>query len=197
LFGFGFVGNEVGSGAELGEVDRRGGSGIDDAGDAVGGGELHGVVDGGERDFELQDDGGGLLEKRGGGVDVGGRERVVGAFDDDDAILAAGFDEDGCDAGGDAVGDADVGGVNAERFEILDGGGAEQVGANFGDHGDACATKFGGDGLVGAFAAEAEVEFLAEDGFAGTRETVVEGGEVDVGGAHDGDEGWSRHGREL
>jgi hypothetical protein len=86
-----------------------------------------------------------------------------------------------------------VAGVDALGLKIFDRGGAEEVAADFGDHGDLRDAETGGDGLVGAFATEAEIEFSAEDGFARAWENVVEGGEVYVGAADDGDEGLFGH----
>ncbi len=128
-----------------------------------------------------------------GGIDVFWGEGVVCAFDNDNAILAAWFDENWRDAAGDSFGDADVAGVDALRLKIFDGGGAEEIAADFCDHGDGRAAEPRGYGLVGAFAAKAQVEFFAEDGFAGAREDVVESGEVHVGAAYNGDEGLFRH----
>ena len=107
--------------------------------------------------------------------------------------MAAGLDENWSDAAGDSFGDADVAGVDALGLKIFDGSGTEEVAADFGDHGDRRPAQASGDGLVGAFAAEAQVEFFAEDGFAGAGEDVVEGGEVNVGAAYDGDEGLFGH----
>jgi hypothetical protein len=141
----------------------------------------------------LHHDGIGLAQKRGGGIDVFGRERVVRAFYDDDAILAAGLDEDWRDAAGDSFRDADVAGVDALRLEIFDGGRAEEIAADFCNHGDGRAAEPRGYSLICSFAAEAEIEFFAEDGFAGAREDVVESGEVHVGAAYNGDEGLFGH----
>ncbi len=167
--------------------------GIYDAADAFGFGEADGVIDGAERNFELHHDGVGFAEQRSGGIDVFGGERIVRAFDDDDAVLATGLDKDWCDAAGDSFRDADMAGVNALRLEIFDGSGTEEVAADFGDHGDIRPAEACGDGLVGAFAAKAQVEFFAEDGFAWAGEDVVKGGEVNVGAAYYGDEGLFGH----
>ena len=187
--GFGFVGNDVIGVGGLGEIEWLARSGIQDRADAVEAGEAQCVIDGNERDFELEHDAIRGAEQVGGGVDIGRQEAVVGAFDDQDAVLAGAIDENRRDAAGDTRGDPDVRGVDGELLEIGDGSGAEEVVAHAGDHGHAHAAEPGGDGLVGAFAAEAQVKFAAEDGFAGTGEGVGEGGEVDVGAADNHDVG--------
>ena len=99
-------------------------------------------------------------------VDIGRGERVVGAFDDQDAVLAGAIDEDGRDAARLAFGDPNVAGADAFGAEVLNGGGAEEIVADARDHGDVGAAERRGDGLVRAFAAEAELKSAAEDGFA-------------------------------
>ena len=175
------------------EVHWLGRGGIYDAADAFGFGEADGVINSVKRDFKLHDDGVGFAQKGSGGIDVFRGEGVICALHDDDPILAAGFDENRGDATGDSFGDADVARVDALGLEILDGGRAEEVAAHFCDHGYRRAAQTRGDCLVRAFAAKAEIEFFAEDGFAGAGEDVVESGEVHVGAAYDGDEGLFGH----
>ena len=57
---------------------------------------------------------------------------------------------------------------------------AEKIVAGSGYHRDLRAAQARGWGLVCAFAAEAHVETIAENGFTGTREDVGEGHEADV-----------------
>jgi hypothetical protein len=47
--------------------------------------------------------------------------------------------------------------------------------------------------LIRTFAAESEIELLAEDGFARAGKHVVECGEVHVGAAHNGNQRWLGH----
>ncbi len=192
-FRFGLVGNEIVGAGELIEIDLLRGSGVDDAADAFGFGEADGVIDGAKRNFELHDDSVGFAKEWRGGVNVFRREEIVRAFHDDDAILAAWLDEDGSDAAGNAFGNANVAGVNSLGLKIFDRGRAEEVAAYFGNHSNRSAAEASGYGLVRAFAAKAEVEFFAKDSFAGTREDVVERGEVNVGAADNGDEGLFGH----
>src|SRR5205085_6202740 len=115
-FGFGFVGNEVVEAIESFEVDRLGGGGVDDAADFIFAGELDGVVNRFEWDFELHDHAVDGFEQVGGGIDVGGFEEIVRALDYEDAVLAVGLDEDGSYAAGRAFDLLDVRGVDAELF---------------------------------------------------------------------------------
>ncbi len=121
------------------------------------------------------------------------REEIVRAFDNDDAILAARLDEDGSDAARNSFRDADVARVNSLGLKIFDGCGAEEIAADFRDHGYRGAAQASGDRLVCAFAAEAEVEFFAEDGFARARKDVIECCEVHIGAAYDRNERLLRH----
>ena len=100
FFGFGFVGNEVVEAIESFEVDRLRGGGVDDAADFIFAGELDGVVNRFEWDFELHDHAVDGFEQVGGGIDVGGFEEIVRALDYEDAVLAVGLDEDGSYAAG-------------------------------------------------------------------------------------------------
>src|SRR5260370_8753262 len=54
----------------------------------------------------------------------------------------------------------------------------------FSAHAHVCLAETCGNRLVGAFAAEAEIELLAEDRFPWPREYFVENGKVHVGAAH-------------
>ena len=192
-FGFGFVGNNVIGIGELGDVQPLPRRGIENGANAVAVGEPEGVVDGLKRDFELEDDAVGGTQQIGGGLDIGRQERIVGAFDDEDPVLAGGVDKDGGDATGNARSDQDVSGIDTAGGEVLDGGGPKQVVAYARHHGNARTTEARGDSLVGAFAAETELEFPSEDGLTGPRKLVREGGEIHVGAADDYDMGLAIH----
>src|SRR5579859_6146974 len=192
-FRFSFIGDEIIDAAQLLKVDLLSRRWVHNAADAFRLREANGVIDGIERDFELHDDGVRFEQERGRGIDVFGRKRIVRAFDDNDAILAAGFDEDGSDAARYSFGDAHVGCVDALRLKIPDGCRAEEVAADLCDHGDGRSEEHTSEGLVGTLAAKAEVEFFAEDGFAGAGKYVIERGEVHVGAAYHGNEGLLRH----
>src|SRR5581483_8865826 len=77
-----------------------------------------------------------------------------------------------------------VGGINPELFEILDCGRAEQVAADTGHHEYVRAAQFRSDCLIGALAAESEVELLPENGLARFRELVSERRQVDIATSH-------------
>ncbi len=131
-----------------------------------------------ERDLELQDDRVHALEVRRGRVDVGWHQPVVGTLDDDDAILTIGLDEDRCNAGRRAFDDVHMRGVDAEGGEIIDRRLPEQVVADLGHHHHLGAAKPRRDRLIRALSAEAQIEALAEQSFAGARERIREGHEV-------------------
>ena len=97
---------------------------------------------------------------------------VIGAFDHQDPVLAGRIDEDGRDAARrHPLSNKDPRGIDAARREVLDGGLAEQVVADARDHRHARPAKPGGDRLVGALAAVADMKSAAEDGFARDEET--------------------------
>ena len=88
-FGFALVGGDVVAEREEGGGQGAGGRGIEDGGDAERVCELEAEFDGGEREFELGDEDGGVLDERAGLFDFGGGEFEAGAGDDDDGVLAA------------------------------------------------------------------------------------------------------------
>ena len=75
-------------------------------------------------------------------------------------------------------------GVDAELLEILDGGRTKQIAADPRHHEDRGSAQPGRGRLVGALASESQIEFLAEDGFAGLGKAVGESGQVDIRAAH-------------
>ena len=114
---------------------------------------------------------------------------VVGALDDQDAVVAVGVDEDRGHAVGGAGHGADVPGVDAEVGEVAQGVGAEQVVADAADHHDVGAELGRGGGLVGALAAGADGEVGGGQGFAQTRHAVHGGDQVDHVAADHGNPG--------
>src|SRR5712691_3446587 len=78
-------------------------------------------------------------------------------------------------------------GVDAKFFEVLDCGRPKQVASHSRHHEDIRPAKTGSDRLIRPFAAEAKVELLAKDGFAGLGKAVRESCEIDVGAADHGD----------
>src|SRR5262249_14630699 len=106
-FRFGLVWDDVIGQRRLRAVERLRAGWIEDAAEPVGPREPQRVVDGLEWDLELEDDAIGLAEDFGGGIDIGGKEAVVRAFDNEDSILAGAVDEDRGDAARDAGSDQD------------------------------------------------------------------------------------------
>ena len=150
-------------------------------------GEPEAVLDGGEWEFELRDEDSGGRDEGGGLVDFGGGEFEAGAGDDDDGVFSSGgVDEDGGGPGGVGGGEDELG---VDSLVAVEGAGdlAEGVGAELGDEGDVGSGAGGGYGLVGAFAAGAELEGLAHAGFSPGGEAVDAEGEVGDVAAHDGD----------
>ncbi len=78
-------------------------------------------------------------------------------------------------------------GIDIPRSQVLNRRWSEQVVSDTRDHGNFGAAQPGGDGLIGPFTAEAEIEVLPEDGLAGTREIIREGGQIDIRASDDDD----------
>ena len=154
----GLVRHEVVDAGERREVDRLARRGVDDAADAALRGEAHRVVDGLERDLELQHDAVGGFEHGVRVVDVGGQQPIVRALDDDDPILAVRLDEDRRHAARRARHDPHLRRVDALRLEVRDRRRPEQVVADARDHRHLGAAQPRRHRLVGALAAPAEVE---------------------------------------
>ena len=140
---------------------------------------VDGVVDRLQRDFELEEDQAAAAEVLGGGIDIGREQVVVGALDDEDAVLARGIDEDRRDAARRAGDGADMAGIDAESLEIADGVAAEEIVADAADHQHIGAELRRGDGLVGALAAMAHGEGLRLQRLAGLRHPRRVGHQVD------------------
>jgi len=83
--------------------------------------------------------------------------------------------------------DTDVGRIDAVRLKVPDRCRAEKILADFGDHVDLSAAQTRRHSLIGAFAAEAEIEPVAKDRLAGFWKFVRERDEIDVGTANDSD----------
>src|ERR1019366_5175006 len=78
--GLGFIGDQVIGVSHLDEIERLAGRRVQYGADAVGACEAKCVIDGFERDLQLQDDRIGLLKHRRGGVNIGGQQAVIGAL---------------------------------------------------------------------------------------------------------------------
>ena len=151
------------------------------------------MADGAEGNLKLHDDGVCLAEQGRGGIHIFRCKRVVCALHDDDAILATGIHKDRGDAAGNAGGDAHVSRVNALRFKIPNRCGPEKIAPYFCHHAHVRAAETRRNRLVGAFAAEAEIELPAEDGFPRPREHIMERGKVHVSAAHNCNKGRLGH----
>jgi hypothetical protein len=117
-------------------------------------------------------------EARAHGVQVGGRERRVGARRDHDEVLGRAR-PDQRDAGGPS-GAADVGDVDAVRGKAGQQGVPEGVLADVSDHPDPCAQARGGDGLVAALPPQMVWNAVAIDRLAGRRQPLAGGHQVHV-----------------
>jgi len=151
------------------------------------------AVDGRDGQFALRQH-----ERRGGdavalGVDDRSSEREVRATGDDDRVLARVGDGDLCDAGGGIRLPCDRGGGQAEPLERRDGEVAARVGTDAGDELDGCPGNVRGDRLIGALAAERDLEAVRQDRLAGRRERLDVARRVDVERAEDDDPTWCGH----
>ena len=145
------------------------------------------MVDGLDRDLELQDDAVGALQHGQRLVDVGRRQAVVRPFHHDDPVLPVRIDEDGRDAARRTLDDAHVLGADAMRLEVLNRRRPEQVRADARDHVHLGAAEPRRHRLIGALSAPAEIEVRAEDRLSGVRKPIAERDQIDVGAADDGD----------
>ncbi len=160
------------------------------------------VADRLERDLELQEQrvdvlhpGGlaGVVERR---IDVLRGDRVVGAADEDDPVLAVGLDDDRRRAGRAIRVDAEPGGVDAVLVESGCELRAPGVVAHTSDEPGAAAEACHGDRLVGALAAWDEPQVVTDDGLAAARRASGADDDVHVDAADDKDTGLSAHGGE-
>ena len=189
-FGFGLIDDEeVDVAGAPGEVGVDGG-GVEDDGDAGLVGDLDGGDGGFEWDFELDEEGAGDGDAGALVADGGGGELVVGARIDNDLVVGI-FAGDGDEGGAGAGGPGGFHGADSDTFaaELVHVGAAFGVVADAADHGDAGALAGGGEGLVGAFAAEATGELGGDHGFTGAGQSLDVGEDVDVQRADDGDNG--------
>ena len=118
-------------------------------------------------------------------IHVGRLECVVRSLHDDDAVLAAGIDEDGSHATRNALDDADMRCVDAKRCEILHRRFAEKVVADLGYHHYIRAAESRCHRLIRAFSAKTKIKTGAKNGFARPGKTVAEGGEIGIRAADD------------
>ena len=183
-FGFTLIRDKIVEILERGHLDRLRRRGIQDATDAVLAGECDGVVDGLDGNLELQHDAVSRLQHLRGGVDVRRFHRIIGPFDDQDAVLPVGLNEDGSHAARQPFDLSYVRRIDSLFAEIFDRRGAEQVTAHSRNHEDFGAAEARGYRLVCAFASKAQVEPVSKDRFAALRESVGECRQVDVGAAY-------------
>ena len=115
--------------------------------------DLDGALDNRHRDFELEDEHRRAADTHRMGVDVGGRQRAIGAGRQHDAVLADVLDEDHGDAGACRRRPLNAAHVDAVGGESVAQRSAESVVADLPDHADLGAEAGAGDGLVGALAA--------------------------------------------
>src|SRR5262249_497915 len=101
-------------------------------------------------------------------------------LDDPNPILPGLLDKDGRHAAGDTRRKQHAADIDSKRTEVLDGGRAEEIVSHARHHRHIRAAKPGGDGLVGAFAAESQPELPSEAGLAWTREIVGVCDQVDI-----------------
>ena len=141
--------------------------------------ELDRVIDGRQRNLELEEDQVAALEVVAGTVDVFRHQPVVRALDDQDAVLPGWLDEDRRDPARQAGDLLDVPRVDAETLEVADGVVAEEIVADLAHHHHLGAKARRGDRLVGALAAAAHGEGRGGYGLARPRHAVDIGDEVD------------------
>src|SRR5690242_7550701 len=97
-FRLALIRNEIIRTTELLKIHGLTRRGIHDAPDAVALRKLRGVINGSQRNLELQDDGVCFSKKRRRRIYILGSEPIVRAFHHDDAVLPAGIYEDRSDA---------------------------------------------------------------------------------------------------
>src|SRR4029077_1119803 len=152
----------------------------DDTANAVLTRETDAVVNGFERDFELENHAVDGLEQVGCGIQVRRLEQIVRAFDHENAVLAVGFNKNRGHTTGDSFNLLDVSGIDPKLLEVLNRRRTEQVATHPGDHEDVSTAQSRSHGLIRALASKAEIELLAKNCFPGLRETITEGGQVNV-----------------
>ncbi len=155
--------------------------------------ETQGEVDGFERHFQLQNDDVGTEKHTGSGLDIGGRKAVISAFDDQNPVLARTIDKNRRDAAGYSRRDEHAAGIDTQGRKVLDACRSKEVVAETGDHRNFRSAEARRNRLVRAFAAEAEMKAVAEDGLSRARKLICKGRKVHVCAAYDGDLWWSAH----
>ena len=113
------------------------GRGIQNAANSVLSRKRDSVVDGLERNFELQNDAIDGFQQVSGGIYVGRFQFVVRAFHHKNAILPVGLDKNRRHSAGHAMHLLHMRGVDAELLEIFDRGRAKQIAADARHHEDA------------------------------------------------------------
>ena len=146
--------------------------------------ESDGVVDGLDRNLELEHDAIDGFQQIGGSIHAGRLHLVVRALHHQDSVLSVGLDKNGRHAAGYAFHLPYMGCVDSQLLEIFNRGRTEEVAAYPRHHEYSRSAKLGRYCLIGALAPEAEIEFLAEDSFAGLGETVGKSDQVNIRAAH-------------
>src|SRR5207249_3089394 len=154
---------------------------------AGGPGEAEGLEGCLERHLELDEEHVGGPDDLLGGANVGRGEAAVGPGHDDDGVVGVGIDDDAGGAGGPGLVDEDVADVDAALAEVGQGLPAEQVGADAADEGGGGAEEGGQECLVGALAAEAELEVVPGQGLAEAWQARGAEGQINVDRADDAD----------
>jgi hypothetical protein len=77
-----------------------------------------------------------------------------------------------------------MGGIDAHLLEIFNRGRPKEVAAYPRHHENICSAKLGCNGLIGALASESEIEFLAEDSFAGLGKAIRKSDQVNIRAAY-------------
>ncbi|OOL38396.1 hypothetical protein BOO94_09535 [Pseudomonas sp. FSL W5-0299] len=118
--------------------------------------EFDGVVNGVDIDFQLQNDQRALAQRLGRRVDIRRNQVRVGAFDDEDAVVRVGLDEDRRHTAGHAGHALHVTGVDTKTLEIGQGVVGKHVIADLGEHQHIRPELRRGNRLIGALAAAPE-----------------------------------------
>ena len=119
--GFTFVGHEIVETSQSIHVGWLSGGRVDDAANAILACKTDAVIDGFERNFELQDDAIDGFEQVGGGLHVRGLKQIVRAFDHPDAILPVRLHKNWRHSTGHSFDRLYVGGIDSKFLEILNG----------------------------------------------------------------------------
>src|SRR5215475_8426668 len=135
-------------------VDGLPRSRIQDAPNAVLLRKRNGVVDSLQGDFELQHDAIGTLQRVGGGIHISGLDRIIRPLDDENTILSAGIDKDGCDPTRQSLHLLYMRSIDPLPLKIFDRRWSEQIAANACHHEYIGPTQPCGYGLIRPLAPE-------------------------------------------